>query len=115
MRCREGLVQVQMHHVEPYLSHLHYSHNGIHIRAITVNQTSFRMDNLCDFSDIFFEKPQRVRVGYHNSSRVFVHDGSYGFCRYDPIFARLYRHRTKPAECGTRGIGAVRGVGDDNL
>ena len=53
---------------------MNHTHYGVHICAVAVDLSTFGVNEFGDSFYIFLKQPQGIGVGYHNPSRVFVHD-----------------------------------------
>jgi hypothetical protein len=63
----EGLVQVEVHHVDPDVARTHDPEQGVHIGAVAVHQPAAAVDDLDDLLDLLLEQAQRVGVGDHHA------------------------------------------------
>ena len=54
----EGLVQVQVHHVEPQVAQFDASHKRVHIGAVAVDQSACLVHQAAHFHDVGVEKAQ---------------------------------------------------------
>ena len=115
VRRGKGLVEVQLHHVNPDLSHLYYTHDGIHICTVTIDLPAFAVDDFGYFLDVFFKKTECVGVRYHNAGCVFIHNFCDGFHGKDSLFIRCHGHRTVTAQRCAGRICAVCSIRDNDL
>ena len=52
VRCREGLVQIEVHDVEADVTRTEDPHVGVEVGAINVDKAAPPMYNLSDFGDV---------------------------------------------------------------
>ena len=115
MRSRERLVQIDVHHVDAEIAGPRDAHQRVHVRAIHVNHGAFVVQNLGGLHDVLFEHAQRIRIGHHQRRDVFIHMAAQLFEIDHALIVRLHvLHRVARNAC-RGGIGAVRGIGHQNL
>ncbi len=115
VRSREGLVQIQVHHVDTEVAGTDFANQGIHVGAVHVKQAALGMHDLGNLVDLLLEHSQRVGIGQHERSDFIIH--LRGQCSHIhhalgirfQVLHRIADHR------GRRGIGAVRGIRDQNF
>ena len=108
-------MEVKLHYVNPDVTHLYNTHDGIQICTITVDQSAFGVDDFGYLLDVFFKETQSVGVGYHDAGCIFVHDLGNGLDRKDSLFIRCYGHRTIAAQRCAGRICAVCGIRNDDF
>ena len=115
MRLRERLVQVEVHDVEAHVARARAPHDRVEVRAVVVQRRADAVDDLGDLLDVAVEHAERVRVGEHQAGDVLVGLGAQVLdvdaavlvgADLDDLVA-AHRHR--------RRVGAVRGVGGQDL
>ena len=99
--CGKGLVEVQVHYVNPDVAHFYHPHDRIHICTVTIYQATFGVDDFGYFPDIFLKKAQGIGIGYHDSGRVFIHDIMDCLHGEDSLFIGFHRYRMVTAEGDT--------------
>ena len=52
MRCAEGLVQIQMHHVHAEIRWARHAHERVHVGPVHIHETAPRMHQLGDLPDL---------------------------------------------------------------
>jgi len=55
VRCAEGLVQVEVHHIDAQIAGAGDAHDGIEIGAITINQSANLVYHVADLDDVLLE------------------------------------------------------------
>ena len=65
--------------------------------------------------DLSFEQAERVRVGDHEHGGIVAELGLQVLDIHEPLRVALDRHRFEACERRGRGVGAVSGVGDEDL
>ena len=73
MRRGKSLVQVQVHYVYAEVARAHFPHQRVHVRAIHVQQTALGMHQLRNFVDLQLKHAERVGIGEHQRSHIFIH------------------------------------------
>jgi len=73
------------------------------------------VDNVGNFSDVFFEKPQGVGIGYHDAGGFFIHDRGYIPGGQDSLIVGFYRYGLVSAQGSTGRVGPVSGVRYDDF
>ena len=115
VRRGEGLVDVEVHHVDPHLGDVHVAHQGVHVGAVTVDQSALLVDDLGDLGHVALEDAQGVGIGQHDAGRVLVHDLADGLGGDDPVLVQLDRDGRVAANGRGRRVRAVRRAGHDHL
>ena len=108
-------MQVQVHHVHAEISGAHFADQRVHVGAVHVEQAALGVHDVGDLVNLLLEHAQRVGIGEHQRGDVFVH---LRFERGDIHHAAGVRFQIfdRVADHGRgRGIGAVRGIGNQNL
>ena len=72
MRRRESLMQVEVHDVRAEISGTDFAHQGIHVRAVHVEQRSLGVEHVGDLVDLLFEDTKSVGISQHQRGDVFV-------------------------------------------
>ena len=115
MGCGEGLVQVHMRAVEAHVARACVAHDGVEVGAVVVAQAARLVDDAADLDDVGVKEAERVGVGEHEAGRV----GADGRAQRVEVDAALVvggdRDHGEARHDRRRGVGAVRGVGDDDL
>ena len=70
VRNAEGLVQIQVAHVEADVARPHQTHHGIHVGAIHIDLTAVCVDQRADVAHALFEHAVRGRVGHHQRGQT---------------------------------------------
>ena len=66
-------MQVQVHQVDTEVTWPHLSHQCVHVGAVHVEQPALGMQNVGNLVDLLLEHAQRIWVGEHERSHVFIH------------------------------------------
>ncbi len=69
---REGFVKIEVQNVDAYITGAEHAQQGIHIGTIAIDQATGFVDNIDYFADVFIKQTQRVGVGKHHPSQVFI-------------------------------------------
>src|SRR5689334_17294485 len=72
VRDGEGLVQVEVHHVEAQVAGTDDTEQGIEVRTVTVHQAAAVVNELNDPFNVLIEEAERVRVGEHHANDGIV-------------------------------------------
>ena len=92
MWCGEGLVQIEVQHIESHISRTDDSDERIHIRTVIIQQTAAFMHQGRDFLDILLKQPKSVRVGHHDSCNGIVKQRLQILDIYKPVGLGLHLH-----------------------
>ena len=112
MRCRESLMQIEMHHVDAEVARPRDPDQRIHIRAIHVNQRALGVQELRDASNVLFENAERVRIRDHQRRDVVIHRACERFQIHHAALVRLDVFHRISGHARSRRIGAVRRIRD---
>ena len=72
VRSGEGLVEVEVHHIDAAVAGFENAEQGVHVRAVAINQPAGFVDDADDFGGILIEQTERIRVGEHQTSESVV-------------------------------------------
>ena len=72
MRCREGLVEVDVHDVEAHVAGSGDAEHRVEVGAVVVEQGACLVDHLGDGRDVFLEHADRVGVCHHHRGHAVV-------------------------------------------
>ena len=110
----EGLVQVQVHHVEPGVAHAHLAQDGVQVGPVVVEQGVHGAQHLHDAGQVALEEPQGVGAGHHHAGHGVVQHALQGGRVHDAVPGLDGHHLV--AGDGRRGrVGAVGRVRHDDL
>ena len=70
VRRREGLVQVEVHHVHAEIAGPRDAHQRVHVGAVHVEHGALGVQNLGRLHDVLFEHAERVGVGHHERGHI---------------------------------------------
>ena len=115
MRRRKRLVQVQVHHVHAKVAGPRLADERVHVGAVHVEQRALGVENVGDLVDLALEDANRRRVGQHQRRGLFVHLPRQRFEIDAALGIRLEVFDLVAADGRGCGIGAMRGVGDQDL
>ena len=111
----EGLVQVQVHHVHAEVAGPRLAHQRVHVGAVHVEQRALGVQNVGDLVNLALEDADGGGVGEHQRGGFFVDLASERF-KIDAAFGVRLEVLDRVAADGRGGwVGAVRGVGDEDL
>ena len=111
----EGLVEVQVDHVEAHVAGADHPHDRVEIGPVVVAQAPRVVDDPGDLQDVPVKNPHRVGVGQHQTGGVRPHGAAQGLHIHAAVFAGGDVHHREARHDGGGRIGAVGGVGDDDL
>ena len=74
MRCRHGLVQIEVHDINTQIAGARNAHEGIQIGAIAVNIATAIVDESGNGRLFRLEDAQSVGVGNHEARAIIVHE-----------------------------------------
>ena len=113
--CREGLVEVDVHHVKSHVAGAAHAQHGVEVGAVVVHQSAAFVYEGCYFGDLCLEDAQRVGVGHHHAGDVVAQYFAER-CKVDrSLRCALDLDDLESADGGAGGVGAVGRVGHDNL
>ena len=115
MRRGESFVQVQVHHVHAEIAGTRDAGERVHIGAVHVEQRAAFVQDGGNFGDAFFEDAEGAGIGDHQGGDV-VGDKFAQVIGVDLAAAIGFDvlHFVSGNDHGG-GIGAVRGIGDQNF
>lgn len=111
----EGLVQIEVNDVKAHVAGTDHAHHRIEVRSIIITQTAGFVNNLCDIQNIFIKDTNGVGVGEHQSGGVRPHRCPQGLHIHAAVRAGGDVDDLKAGHHRRGGVGAVGGVGDDDL
>ena len=115
VRRGEGLVQVEMHHVDAEIAGPRDSHQRVHVGAIHVKHGALGVQNLRRLHDVLFEDAERVGVGHHQRRHVSVRRARQRFQVQHACIGGFHVLHHVPGNRRSGRIGAVRGIGNQDL
>ena len=72
VRCREGLVQIEVHDIEAHVAGPRDADQRVEVRTVVVEERTGVVRQLRDLQDVLLEDSERVRVGQHDRGDVRV-------------------------------------------
>ena len=115
MGYSKALVEVEVHDVETHVPWPGHAQDGVQVGAVVVEQAPRLMDHGCQFGDVLFEEAEGVRVGEHDARDVGVQVGAQVGRFHQAPFVRRHAHGAVTSQVHRGGVGAVGGVGDEDL
>ena len=115
VRYGEGLVQVQVANIGPYVARAGKPHLGIHIRAIHVDLPATPVDDVYHLPYPALEYPVGGGVGYHESTQripVLLSLPTEILYVYIALGIAIYRYYVGASHNGARGVSAMRRGGN---
>ena len=114
VRRGEGLVEVQLDHVEPQVAGAGPAGDGVQVRPVVVHQAADGVDHVGQGPDVAVEQAQRVRARQHEGGGLVVHQVlDVGGVQDAPLVARGSHHLI-PGDGGAGGVRAVGRIGNDD-
>ena len=115
MRGGERLVQVHVYDVEAHVTRPHPPEDGVEVGAVVITQAAGFVDDILDRNDAFLEHTQGGWVGKHESRRVRADAGLECVQVNIALAIRGNFPDRVAAHAGSGGVGAVRGVRNDDF
>ncbi len=115
VRCREGFMQVDMHNIEAHVAGTCHAEHRVKVSPVVIHQCTCFVGQTCYFRDIAFEKAECVRVGHHNRRNGFVEQRSEVVDIDRAVGTALHLDYLQSGYCRRGRVGAVGGIGHDNL
>ena len=112
---REGLVQVDVHHVETHVARTGHAQHRVEVGAVVIHQRSGLVHQAGDFGDIFLEQTQSVGVGHHHGGHCIVEQRTQIVDIHRAVGAAFHLYHLQTGHCGRCRIGAVGRVGHNHL
>ena len=113
VRSGEGLVEVDMHHVETHVARTTSTKHRVQIGTIVIHQTSRIVDKLCDGRYLCLKETKGIRIGHHHRRdvRSLERDKTFQISEIDlTISARFHLDYFEAADSCRGRIGAVGAV-----
>ena len=111
----EGLVQIDVHHVEAHIARSANAHHRVEVCAVVVHQAAAFMHEPCNFWNIFFKNAERVGVRHHHAGDVVAEFCAQVFDVHGALRSALYLHDLQTAYGGGSRVSAVRRVGHNDF
>jgi len=113
MRCREGLVEVDVHDVEAHIAGAAFAEQGVEVGTVVVHQAASLVNHLSNFQHARLEDAEGVGVGHHHGCHLAA-------CLIEELAKVLDIHRAvrqalhfydfqsaDGCRCGVRAVGRV--------
>jgi len=111
----KGFVKIELDHIKAQIARPGFAHEGVGVCAVAVKESPPAVHNSGDLPDIPFEKPERIWIRQHEPGDISGHQ----FPKMRDVDASLgigaNGYGLEAAQGAGRGIGAVGGIGDQNL
>ena len=112
VRDGEGLVQVEVHHVEAQVAGADDAEQRVQVRAVAIHQAAAAVHQLDDLFDVLIEETERVRVGEHHADDGIVAGGFERFQVHVAAFIGWDRAQPASPSCRPRrGLSHARTSG----
>ena len=111
----EGLVQVQVQHIEAHVRGAHLAEDGIQVGAVVVEQAAGVMHHLGDLNGLPFEDAAGRRVGHHQAGGLRAYCGFQGVEVHVAVAVHRHFPHGVAAHHRRRRIGAMGGVGSQDF
>ena len=115
MRCGEGLVQIDVHHIEAHIARTAHAEHGVEVGSVVVHQTSALVHQPCYLGNLFLEDTQGVGVGHHHAGNVIAKQRLEVLHIHGAVGGTLHLHNLQTAHGSRSRVGAMGRVGNDNL
>ena len=107
-------MQVEVHHIEAEVGCAALAEHGVEVCSVVVHEASALVNQLCYFGNVVLKNAKRVGVGHHHAGNGVVEQRFEVVTVNSTVGAALDYHHLEAADGGTRGIGAMGRVGDDD-
>ena len=108
-------MQIEVNDVKAHVAGTDHAHHRIEVRSIIITQTASFVNNLCDIQNIFIKDAHGVGVGEHQTGGVGSHCCPQGLHIHAAVRAGGDVDDLEAGHHRRGGVGAVGGVGDDDL
>ena len=115
VRRGEGLVQVHVDAVKAHVAGAHHAHDGVEIGPVIVAEAAGLVDQAGDLQDVLIEEAHGVGIGEHEPRGVLPQDRLQGLQVHAAVRGGGDVHHLVAAHGGGGGVGAVGGIGHDDL
>ena len=115
VRSGEGLVQIDVHHVEAHIAGTANAEHRVEIGSIVVHKTTTIVNETSNHRDVSFEDTEGVRVGHHHASHIGTKQWLEILHIYGTIGQALYLDHLEASYSSRSGIGAMGRIGHDDL
>src|SRR5690606_10053935 len=103
------------HHVGAEVARSRNTQNGIHVRAVEIDQSATGMQLGRDIRDLSIEEPQRIRIRNHENRDAVVELGLEIRDVDESLRRAANCDRLEARYRSARGVGTVGAVRDENL
>ena len=111
VRCRESLVQIDVHHIEAHIAGTAYAEHRVEVGSIVIHQTATFVHQFGYFGYFFLKQAEGVGVGHHHSGNVVAEQWLERLYVHKAVLGALHLHYLEAAHCSRSGVGAVSRVG----
>ena len=108
-------MQIEVHDVDAEIAGARDAHQRVHVGAVHVNLRAFGVQDFRDARDVLFEYAERVGIGDHQRGDVFIHRARERFHIHHAALVRLDIFHLVSGHRRRGGIGAVRGIRDQEF
>ena len=114
VRRGEGLVQVDVHHIEAHVARACSAEHGVEVGAIVIHQTSAIVDQFCNLRNTRLEEAEGIGIGHHHGSdlcALLIYDALQVVVINRPVSQRFYFNNLQAADSCRGRIGAMGRIG----
>ena len=111
----KGLVQIQVDAVKAHIAGAYHAHDGVEVGSVVIAQTAGFVDQTGDLQNVLIEDANGIGIGEHQSGGVFAQHLPEGLQIHTAVGGGGNVHHLIAAHGGSGRVGAVGGVGDDDL
>ena len=115
MRRGEGLVEVDVHHVEAHVARTGHTEDRVEVGTIIIEERAAGVDELGDLGNLLLEEAQRVGVGHHDGGDVIAQERFEVLDIDEALGGALHLDDIQSADGSRGGVGAMGRIGDDHL
>ena len=115
MRGGEGLVEIDVHDIEAHVSRTRDAEHRVEVCAVVVHQSAAVVDELRNLRYLALEEPEGVGVGHHHRRDVVAEQRLEVSDIDEAVGGALHLDNLQSADSGGGGVGAVSGIGHDDL
>ena len=118
MRRREGLMEVDVHHVEAHITRTTGTEHGVQVRAVVVHQTATVVDEFRNLRDARLEEAESIGIGHHHGGNLIslLSDDALQVIDIDrTVCLRLHLDDLQSADSRRSGVRAVGRIGHNHF
>ena len=115
MRCRESLMQIDMHHIEAHISRTACAEHRIQVSSVIIHQSATLMNELCYFRNVTFKESQSIWVCHHHGSNAIIEQSLQILNIHNTVSSTLHLYYIQSANSCRCRVCAMCRVRNNNL